>query len=246
VRVASQSLVWITGASAGIGASLAAAVPFDATVVDISRSGGGPATEHLRADLGEPSSWAVVADHLHERLDGFDGDRAVFIHNAATIEPIGFAGEVDPDAYRGNVMLNAAAPPIVGDAFLRAVRGATLRHGALLLMLTSGAARNPYPGWSGYCAGKAAVDQWVRCVAHEQRERASKVRVVAIGPGTVDTKMQQRVRATPEHDFPFLERFARLHRAGELADPASVAARIWAAADSLSSGEVADLRTLGW
>src|SRR3569833_2627436 len=36
---------------------------------------------------------------------------------------------------------------------------------ALERYLASGAARNPYPGWSLYCASKAALDQHAKAVA---------------------------------------------------------------------------------
>ena len=235
--------MWITGASAGIGAALAGAVPFPATTVGISRSGVGPADEHVTADLAEPAGWEQVADDLRRRLDGFVGARAVFVHSAATIAPVGFAGVVDPAAYRRNVMLNAAAPPVLGDAFLRALASATLSQGALLLLLTSGAARTAYAGWSGYCAGKAATDHWVRTVALEQGA-GSGVRVAAIAPGTVDTGMQAQVRASGPADFPSVERFRELHRSGGLADPADVARRIWALAETIDNGAVVDLRAI--
>src|SRR5687768_11234135 len=100
-----DTLVWITGASAGLGAALAAAVPYeDAHVVSISRSPGPDGTEHLPADLTDPASWSSVEAHLLARLGDFEGRRAVFVHNAGTLDPIGFAGEVDSIAYRDNVL----------------------------------------------------------------------------------------------------------------------------------------------
>lgn len=232
-------LVWISGASAGIGAALARAVPWPgATVVDISRRGGAPGTEHLAADLADPAGWSRVADDFAARLDGYRGDRVVFVHNAGTLTPIGPAGGVDPTAYRRNVLLNSAAPQVLGDAFLRAV--APLRCERHLLMLTSGAAKTPYAGWSGYCAGKAAVDHWVRTAGLEQQ---AGCRVIAVAPGVVGTAMQAEIRAAAEADFPAVGRFRELHETGALADPDDVAARIWALLErDLPSGTVLDLR----
>jgi benzil reductase ((S)-benzoin forming) len=243
-----DTLVWITGASAGIGAALAASVPFeDAHVVDVSRSGGSAGTEHLPADLADPAAWGLVEAHLLARLGDTEAKRAVFVHNAGTIEPIGFAGAVDSAAYQRNVLLNAAAPQALGHAFLRAVAGF---HGeAHLLLLTSGAATHPYPGWSGYCGGKAAVDQWVRTVGTEQRERAAEgrpsCRVVAVVPGVVATGMQELVRAADASDFPEVERFRSLHERGQLRSPDEAARGIWSLLDrDLDSGAVVDLRKL--
>ena len=133
------SLIWISGASAGIGAALAATVPYgDARVIDVSRSGGGPA-EHFKADLSDPADWARVSEHFTEELAGYDGDRVVFIHNAGTISPIGPADAVDGSDYTRAVLLNSAAPQVLGRAFLQATAGVTCeRH---LVLLSSGAAK---------------------------------------------------------------------------------------------------------
>lgn len=239
--MASDTVIWISGASSGIGAALAASVPFEpARVIDISRSGGAPRTEHLPADLADPASWAAVEAHLLAQLGGFSG-RAVFVHSAGTLEPIGFAGEVDSQAYRRNVLLNSGAPQALGHAFLRAVAGADVE--AHLLMLSSGAARTPYEGWSSYGAGKAAVDQWVRAVGKEQQRRSPGCRVLAVAPGVVATRMQERIREMSPEQFPAVGKFRDLHARDALVDPDDAARRIWSLLDRrLESGSVVDLR----
>lgn len=235
------ALVVVTGGSAGLGRRLLAHAPPGARRLDVSRSGpDDPEIDHLAADLAEPSTWTAVGDELARRLDAFEGARVTVVHNAGTLDPIGFAGEVDDEAYRRNVLLNSAAPQVLGHHVLRALA----RHPAdrrELVVLTSGAARSPYPGWSSYGAGKAAVDHWVRTVAEEQARRGG-VRVHAIAPGVVDTGMQQLIRDTAERDFPQVERFRTLHAAGQLADPDAVARALWAALDDPDLPPVADLR----
>ena len=240
-----KTLVWITGASSGLGAALAATVPFDdARVVDISRSGGTDGTEHVPADLSDPGGWASVEQHLLARMAAFTGERAVFLHNAGTLDPIGFAGEVDSAAYRANVLLNSAAGQYLGHAFLRALGESGFSGSGLLAMVSSGAASTPYPGWSSYSAGKAALDMWVRTVGAEQRDRGSRVTVLSVAPGVVATGMQQRIRATDESDFPNVERFVQLHDQGELRDPADAAGDVWSVLTSdAASGSVLDVRS---
>ncbi|HET7488747.1 MAG TPA: SDR family NAD(P)-dependent oxidoreductase [Acidimicrobiales bacterium] len=235
-----SALVWISGASSGIGAALAACVPWaGARVVDISRRGA-PGLEHLEADLSDPSSWDVVAASFRKELDGFDGERSVFVHCAGSLDPMGFAAEQDGDAYRRNVLLNTASALVLGQAYLAAAAGRDGRHD--LVLVTSGAARSVYPGWSAYGAAKAAVDQWVRNVGAEQELRGG-VHVVAVAPGTVDTEMQRRIRETPEVSFPQRQKFVDLHAGGKLADPAEVAAKMWSLLDAgLTNGAVVDLR----
>ena len=239
-----RSLVWISGASNGIGAALAATVPWeDARVIGISRSRPADGIEHLEADLADPSSWETVGKSFRGELGGFDGDRVVFVQAAGTLDPMGFAGEVDDRAYRTNVLLNSAAPQVLGHLFLSAARHA--KGDRALVMLTSGAAKSIYPGWASYGAAKAATDQWTRNVGAEQAERGG-VRVVSIAPGTVDTSMQALIRETSEEDFPNRQKFVDLHAGGKLTPPVEVARTIWSLLDGdrPENGSVVDLREL--
>jgi short-subunit dehydrogenase len=52
-------------------------------------------------------------------------------------------------------------------------------------MVSSLAGSNPIAGMAAYCASKAALDHWSRCLMLEVRERGVKVTVLA--PGSVDT-----------------------------------------------------------
>jgi benzil reductase ((S)-benzoin forming) len=238
-----MALIFISGASSGIGLALARSAPWPRSrVIDISRRGA-PGLEHFAADLAEPEQWERVAALFARELRGFAGDRAVFIHAAGTLEPIGFAGEVDAAAYRRSVLLGAACPQVLGDAFLRAARAT--RAQCHLVLISSGAAHNVYEGWSAYGAGKAASDQWARTVGAEQARRGGRVRVLSIAPGIVATPMQERIRATAAVNFPEVARFVELHEQHELRDPGAVAVEIWALlARDLPNGAVVDLREL--
>lgn len=238
----SSSIVWISGASSGIGKALAATVPWnDARLIDISRRGAA-GLEHLAADLADPASWPAVAESFRTELAAFEGDRAVFVHAAGTLDPIGFVAEVDAGAYARNVLLNSAAPQVLGQAFLAAAAGRPGRR--QLVVLTSGAAKSVYPGWASYGAAKAAVDQWVRNAGAEQAIRGG-VEVAAIAPGTVDTAMQARIRETPQESFPQRQKFVDLHEGGKLTDPDEVARKIWGLLDShFDNGAVVDLRDI--
>lgn len=238
----SDSLIWISGASGGIGQALARTVPWDsARVIGISRSAL-DGIEHLEADLSDPNAWQTVDQSFRRELKDFDGTRTVFVHAAGTLEPMGFVGEIDTDTYVRNVMLNSAAPQVLGQMFVTAVRDVPAqRH---IVMLTSGAAKSVYPGWSSYGAAKAAVDQWVRNVGAEQSKRGG-VHVTAVAPGTVDTAMQVLLRQTPAQDFPSRQKFVDLHATGKLSDPDAVARDIWSLLDrGLDNGSVIDLRDL--
>jgi len=239
----SKNLVFVTGASSGIGRALAAAVPFeDARVIHIGRRSA-EGCEHCAADLADPASWRPVAQRMLREIQGFAGDRVVFLHCAGTLEPIGFAGEVEDEAYARNVLLNSAAPQVLGDAFLRALR--RCQAPGHLVMISSGAAHSVYEGWTSYGAGKAAVDQWVRTAGAEQVRRGNRCRVLSVAPGVVATGMQDRIRGMAPDAFPEVAKFVDLHRAGALREPATVAREIWDLLDrDLPNGAVVDLRDL--
>ena len=243
MRPMADTLIWITGGSSGLGAALARTAPYEAAhTVTISRSAGSDATEHIPADLADPGSWGAVENHLLARMGEFSGDRVVFVHNAGTLDPIGFAGEVDTAAYLDNVLLNSATGQVLGHAFLKAVAAAGFTREAVLVMISSGAASSAYPGWSAYCAGKAALDQWVRAVGEEQRTRGN-VTVLSIAPGVVATAMQAQIRDTDQADFPNVDRFHELHDQGQLRDPDAAARAVWdVIGRGLPSGTVTDVR----
>lgn len=234
-------LVIITGASSGLGAALAAAVPFPARTISVSRRR--PADDgldHVSADLSDPNEWARVGAEMSRLVDQLDPFRVVLIHNAGTLTPIGFAGEVEDGSYESNVLLNSAAGQVLGHQFLKAVSGRTGRHE--LIMITSGAATSPFAGWSAYGAGKAALDQWVRTVGLEQARRGG-VTVAAIAPGVVDTPMQGEIRETSLADFPTVGRFHEFHDDRILVSPEDTAERIWALIESgIETGAVLDIR----
>jgi benzil reductase ((S)-benzoin forming) len=237
-----DTLVIVTGGSAGLGRALLAAAPPDADRLDISRSGTDlPDVHHLAADLADPASWSVVGERLATLVTRRAWQRITLLHSAGTLEPIGFAGEVDAAAYTRNVLLNSAAGQVLGHRFLAAVRDLDARR--QLVLISSGAARSAYPGWSAYGAGKAATDQWVRAVGAEQAERGGAL-VLSVAPGVVATGMQELIRDTDPRDFPEVDRFHDLHARGQLVEPDVAADALWALLDDpgVTTGEVVDLR----
>jgi NAD(P)-dependent dehydrogenase (short-subunit alcohol dehydrogenase family) len=237
-------LVWISGASAGLGAALAVTIPFEsAEVVDLSRRGGTPRAQHVAVDLADPESWPVVEKDFRQRIEAADPELVVFIHNAGTLTPLGSADHVDTRQYTRNVLLNSAAAQVLGQSFLSALSGRDCEQH--LIMVSSGAASRPHEGESSYCAGKAAIDQWVRTVGLEQRRREPGCRVISVSPGSIDTAMQAELRAADSVEVPVSSRFRELEARGQLSKPETVARLIWSLLDrDLESGTVLHVRDL--
>lgn len=238
-----STIVWITGGSSGIGAALIETLPFaDARVINISRSGDASGIEHLRLDLSSPQAWTTLEAHLKAEMTHFRGQRAIFIHSAAMAGPFGFVGEVDSSEYQRSVLLNAVAPQILGHAFLSASAG--YKGDRYLWLMSSGVVKTIYPGWSSYCAGKAALNHWVLVAGAEQRDRSGGCQILAINPGAVDTPMQDQIREAEAENLPAVDKFRQIQTDNRLQDVRRVAKKIWGLLDDphLPSGTLVDLR----
>jgi NAD(P)-dependent dehydrogenase (short-subunit alcohol dehydrogenase family) len=198
-------------------------------VVNLSRRPH-PDYESLFFDLSDSASWAALESHFVETLAVYRGERVMFIQNAHLRGLTGFAGEGASSDYLIDVTANVTAPLAIGGSFLRAVIGSGYAGEAGLVMLSSAAARSPYEGQSVYCAGKAAIEMWVRVVKRElvRRER-SNIWVTAVRPGFVDTATTRLVASLPEHVYPAGAAIAdHLESGTGVLDIDSAARAIWA------------------
>jgi benzil reductase ((S)-benzoin forming) len=216
-----RTVVWISGASSGIGAALAASVPYPgARLIGISRRR--PARgDHVEADLSRPADWRRIAAHFGEVLGPRDVGSAVFLHMSGVSMPVGPVTDADADAYTAAVLLNSASGQVLGQAFLDACK----RTGtpATLVLCSSPAAATAIYGASHYGAGKAALEYWAAAVAKEVEGWA---RVFSVVPHAVDTPMVRSTIAHPDAT-PIAGRLREAADRGDLATPEVTAAQIW-------------------
>ena len=225
-----DTIVWISGATSGIGAALARQCPYHPVeIINLSRRAH-PDLASVLIDLTDPTTWSRATDSFTARLAGFTGSRAIFVHNAFHHHRA-FAGEGDPRELHAEVMANVAAPLVLGDAFLRAARAATERGVEVgLVQMSSGAARLAYPALSIYGAGKAAMEQWVRTARAERAHRGVGPWIIAVRPGFVDTPAAHKDAALSADDFPAAPAVAAALATREgVLDADTVARHIWAA-----------------
>lgn len=222
-----KSLVWISGATAGIGWGLARTVPWpDARIVCLSRRRH-PDFETVQFDLTDPSTYPAVEEHWREALREFRGERAIFFHNAYYPTVPAFVGESNPADYRKALQANAVAPLILGEIFLRVVEP---HYESGLVLMSSAAARHPFEGNAAYCAAKAGVEMWVRTVRRELKRRGRKTWVVAVRPGFVDTPTTRMAASQPVENYPVAAQMRRQFETGEsLLTPEQAGRDIWAA-----------------
>jgi NAD(P)-dependent dehydrogenase (short-subunit alcohol dehydrogenase family) len=215
----------VLGLARGLAAGLAADFPGLLQQVEIDLSN----TIHLSAWLGR--------DDLHSYLAGCG--TALLVNNAGMVSPVGPLDEQDPAQVVRAVSLNVAAPMALAAAVARAAADAEQR----ILHISSGAGRSAYPGWSVYCATKAALDMHAQAVVLDGGKR---VRICALAPGVIDTGMQAEIRSTPQQNFPMRDRFVQMKAAGQLASPKDCGRGVvdYLLSPTFGSEPVADLRNL--
>jgi benzil reductase ((S)-benzoin forming) len=226
-----SSLIWISGATGGIGLGLARNCPYDdARIINLSRRQH-EEYETVLFDLADPSTWDVVSNSFAHELSGFDGKRAFFFQNAVMPLIPGFIGELEPDDHRRQLIADAVAPLILAEGFVRAVGRATGTFEAGLIMLSSAAAGIAFEGSAAYNAAKAAIEQWVRTVRRERALRDHRPWICAVRPGFVDTPGGRAGAANADANrYPVSLLVKAAFESGEGFDDIDTAARaIWGA-----------------
>jgi NAD(P)-dependent dehydrogenase (short-subunit alcohol dehydrogenase family) len=189
----------VTGASRGLGEGAARALARQGAAVmllardgdlagkvarEIAASGG--RAEALACDVSDYAAVARAVADTRRSLGGLD----ILVNNAGVIEPIAEIAASDPAVWARNIQINLIGAYNVVRAVLD---GMLKKPGGTLINISSGAAYRPLEGWSAYCAGKAGLAMLTRSIA---LETAGKVRIFGFSPGTIDTDMQVKIRAS--------------------------------------------------
>lgn len=173
----------------GAAVSLAArtAAELEETAALIGAEGGMAAT--FLGDVSEPATAARIVGDAARALAGLD----VLVNAAGSYGPIGPLEETDPAAWLAAVRTNLFATYLCARAALPHLRSVPT---AAIINLSGGGATSPLTNFSAYAASKAAV---VRLTETLHAELAGTgVRVYAIAPGAVNTRMLDEALAAGE------------------------------------------------
>ena len=245
----------ITGTSSGIGEALAKhLIQEQEKVFCISRSKNQKLIElaaetggwlrYFTTDLTETHKLPGLLSEIFSAIDTKDASGLILINNAGVLDPVGYSGTLNNLETEVHFKTNLLAPAILINTFIDLAKDFNISK--TIVNISSGAASSPYPGWSNYCASKAALDMLTRTIGMEQLDQPNPVRIFSLAPGIVDTNMQKTIRATSKEQFPLKEKFDKLYQENKLSKPDDVAKKIIAllCADLPSTGEIADLRNL--
>ena len=241
-----MDILIITGGSKGIGKALAQKYHSENyTVFSIARSELKNCNyTQITADLTQFDATVNAMHTVFSQIDASTVASITLINNAGTLGTINTLGNLDPENISQSIQLNTTTPLIVSNEFIRFTKG--WKANKQIINISSGAATNPYQGWSVYCTSKAALDMTTKVIAAEQSEIENGVKCVAIYPGVVDTHMQTAIRKTPESNFKNVQRFIDLKDHNELYAPSFVADSIYTidTKNQLENGAIVDIRKL--
>lgn len=109
--------------------------------------------------------------------------------------------DLDPAWLARQYAVNAIGPVMVAKHFLPIMPRTGRSVFAVLSARVGSISDNRLGGWYGYRASKAALNQLVRTLAIEDKRRNERGIVVALHPGTVDTRLSKPFQQTGRDIF---------------------------------------------
>ena len=186
--------VLVTGGSMGIGRAVARAIAHAGGAAVVAARGEAAIEETLASLPGEghrgvaldvaiEASWESAINDVGRPLHGV-------VAAAGMLEPIGPVGAVAPEDFLRTVQVNLYGTWLAVHFCLPALRAATE---AAVVTFSGGGGTSPLPRFDAYAASKAAVVRLTENLAPVLAE--SGVRINAVAPGFVATRMQDAVLA---------------------------------------------------
>lgn len=249
-----KRLTVLTGASRGMGLAMAQELLAPgAVLLCISRGSNEALAEQAKAVGTDLQQWqvdlsdaAVVATRLDDWLRFLDPSTlasATLINNAGVISELTALRDAESPGLANALRVGLEAPMLLCAAFLDATRNwDTVPR--KILNVSSGLGRRPMASSSAYCAAKAGMDHFTRCLALEEAALPHGAKVCSLAPGVIDTDMQLQLRSADAAAFPDQGAFAGLKNNGQLTSPQDAAKRLLAylARPDFGAQPVADVR----
>jgi NAD(P)-dependent dehydrogenase (short-subunit alcohol dehydrogenase family) len=182
----------ITGASQGLGLALARGLAERgwSLVIDARTAG---RLEAVQQELAKQTTVVALAGDVTDDAHRADlaeaaselGGASLLVNNASSLggSPMPALAHLPVEALEQTFAVNVVAPLALAQLLLPQLR----QHGGEVVKTSSDAAVEPYEGWGGYGASKAALDHASAILGLEE----PRVRVWAVDPGDLRTQMHQ-------------------------------------------------------
>ena len=246
-------LTILTGASRGMGLAMARQLLQPGhTLLTLSRTPNHSLSADAAAAGATLVQWSVDladASAVAARLSAWLAAQpqgafaaATLINNAGVIPRIGPLSEAEPDDLAHALRVGLEAPMALTAAFLHATAAWPVPR--KVLNISSGLGRRAMASQAGYCAAKAGMDHFTRCLALEEALKPDGARVCSLAPGVIDTDMQVRLRGAASTAFPDVGNFIGLKDKGLLSSPDGAAAQVlgYLGRADFGANPVADVR----
>ena len=230
-----RHLFILTGASRGMGLGLAEQLlQADHTLLCISRNANldlATAAQKAGVPLTQWQHDLADGEGASERLRAWlqsqnpaDFASASLINNAGVIPPIGPLSQSRPADLAQALRVGLEAPMALCASFLGATAHWTLPR--KVLNISSGLGRYAMASQAGYCAAKAGMDHFTRCMALDEALQPNGAKVCSLAPGVIDTDMQVQLRGAAGEAFPDQSKFLQFKAQGLLSSPAQAAKQV--------------------
>jgi benzil reductase ((S)-benzoin forming) len=248
-----QHLYILTGASRGMGLAIAQQLLTPGNnLLCIARNANDALTTEAQQSHVPLAQWTQdlsdgqsASQRLRDWLVSLDAAAyasVTLINNAGVIPRIGPLSQADAADLAQALRVGLEAPMQLCAAFL----GATEHWGIprKVLNISSGLGRSAMASQAAYCAAKAGMDHFTRCMALDEALKPLGAKVCSLAPGVIDTDMQVQLRAAASNAFPDQAKFAQLKANGLLSSAPQAASQVLAflARADFGQNPVADVR----
>lgn len=227
-----MNIAVVTGVSKGLGKSLAAyLLESNIHVYGVARTEPTGLAEiaaendldfkFIQADLSNIEDTEKVIASIKATLPTKQITYLYLINNAAMVQPIQKATEIETALLQAHFQLNVLTPMMLTNHLLHFAIEKEMT--CISVQVTSGAANQPFYGWSAYCSAKASLDMYTKTVALEQAQMNTTNKVIAFSPGVMDTNMQNEIRSTSYEQFIDVDTFKNYKQSNLLTDTDAVA-----------------------
>lgn len=205
-------VVLITGASSGVGLSLARHLAGEYEVIAVARRlarleeelGDLPGVRTKRLDLSDHDEVSRFLDSL---VSGYGF--VPYVINNAGVNAKATLAELDVDSLSHSIAVNAIAPAMIMRRLLPLMAD---RGFGRMINITSGAPFNCFPGYGAYSASKGALNALTITAAREYEEHDVKVNLMS--PGPVRSEMAPHAEMDPSVCHPTVDYLLSLDRDG--------------------------------